>query len=451
MNDITIPGGVRRILDKLTGAGYDAYVVGGCVRDALRGKAPHDWDICTSATPAETKAVFDGEKVIETGIKHGTLTVLIEEEAYEVTTYRIDGNYKDHRHPSKVTFTDRLEEDLARRDFTINAMAYHPDKELIDPFGGQEDLRFYVLRCVGDPDKRFQEDALRMMRAIRFSAQQGYSIEQETEKSIYRNLPLLDAISKERLRDELCKLLIGSYVKRVLLKHRDIIARIIPELCATFGFQQHNPHHIYDVWTHTVNAVDEAKEDLIVRLTMLLHDIGKPACFSKDENGIGHFYGHGAMSAEYAKTILTRLRFDNQTIDTVVNLIECHDAPLTASQRTVRRMLNKLGPDTFAKLLDVHYADVAAQATEYISQRHDEIANIRVIASRELAAKNCISLRDLAVSGKDLLAAGYCPGPGIGRILNEMLQAVIDDPSMNNREVLMQALLENHFEANQTS
>ncbi|MDO4544352.1 MAG: HD domain-containing protein [Clostridia bacterium] len=434
---LQIPQNVKYILEKLNARGFEAYVVGGCVRDAIRKQVPHDWDICTSASPDEMKLVFAEEHLVETGLKHGTLTVVLDGEQYEVTTYRIDGDYSDGRHPDSVTFTRSLVEDLSRRDFTMNAIAFSSSNGFADPFHGADDIRKGIIRCVGNPNQRFHEDALRILRAMRFASVLQFSIEKETAAAMFANAELLKKISAERVRDELCKLLLGQNAGKVLMQFKDVLAVVIPEIAPCFGFQQNNPYHIYDVWEHTVYAVDAAPNDLYVRLTMLFHDLGKPTCYEQDENGIGHFYDHGRASKYIAFAIMRRLRFDKKTVKTVTELVYIHDRLIEPSSKTVRKMLNKYGEEQVGRLLDVRLADIEAQNHSYYTQRCDKIANLRVILARAVEEQNCVSLKDLAVSGKDLIKIGYQPGPQLGNVLKVLLDAVIENPEKNIKEELL--------------
>lgn len=435
-----IPHGAACIIEILKDKGYDAFVVGGCVRDSLLGREPHDWDICTNATPEEVIRWhrFAGAKVLTTGLKHGTVTVIIGNEQYEVTTYRIDGEYTDHRRPDKVTFTTSLEDDLSRRDFTVNAMAYNPAKGLQDPYGGACDLRMGLLRCVGDADQRFKEDALRILRALRFASTYQFDIETATAEAIHRNKDLLKEISAERVRDELCKLLVGSNVKRVLMEYRDVLAVVIHELEQMFGFNQNSPWHCYDVWEHTVCAVAEAKPNTVLRVAALLHDIAKPSCYAEDEAHVGHFHGHPAGSAEMAAVILHRLRFDNDTASRVYKLILNHDTYMEVTGKAVRKMLSKLGEDDFTLFLDLRCADILAQSEKERKARLEKVSNLRRMASDILKSQQALTLRDLKINGDALLSLGMKPGPEIGEILLKLLDAALEDPACNTKERLLE-------------
>lgn len=348
-----MPPGAAHILKTLSAAGFEACLVGGCVRDLLRDVQPHDWDICTSAHPEETEACFAEQRLIETGLKHGTVTVLEGGEPYEITTYRIEGPYSDNRRPDFVRFVPNLEEDLARRDFTMNAIAMDLDGNLCDPFGGEKDINAGLIRCVGEPDLRFREDGLRVMRALRFAAAFDYEIEEQTAQAIHRNRAMLDQVAAERINVELCKLLVGQSVGNILRQYPDVLCQFWPELGALVTLEQNNPWHCFDGWEHTIHTVEAAPVDVVLRLTMLLHDIGKPGCKSTDEQGIDHFYGHPAVSALLANQMLRELKFDNKTRERVVTLVKRHDAQIIPQVQFVRRWLNRLGQETFFQLLEV--------------------------------------------------------------------------------------------------
>ena len=431
-----IPEHISKAIDLLNSSGYEAYLVGGCVRDALLGVEPKDYDITTSALPEQTKAVFRDYHVIETGIKHGTVTAVIDDTPVEITTYRVDQEYLDHRHPENVVFTSSLKEDLARRDFTINAMAYHPKEGLVDCFGGQEDLKTCTIRCVGDPETRFNEDALRILRALRFTSRFDSPIEEKTDNSMRKCAPLLRQISKERIASELNEILCGKGVRRILLEYTDILGIPIPEILPMQGFEQNNPHHIYDVLTHTAVAVESIPPEKDLRLTALLHDIGKPDCYFVGDDGIGHFYGHAKKSEEMAWRILNRLKYDNETKDTVLTLVKYHDLHLEESEKAVKRMLRKIGPDLFRKLILVYKADNMAQSPEY-RDRQEGFDRLSEIADKILSEEQCFSLKDLAVTGRDVIALGYKPGKKIGKILDDLLTKVIDGKLKNEKEELI--------------
>lgn len=432
---LTLPSQVHTALDRLTAAGWEAYVVGGAVRDALRGCAAGDWDITTNAEPAQVERVFAGERLIETGLRHGTVTVLLDGLPLEITTYRVDGDYTDHRRPDAVRFTRSLREDLLRRDFTMNALAYNPRTGLVDACGGAEDIARGVVRCVGEPDRRFQEDGLRILRALRFASVLGFQIAPETASAIHRNRALLQYLAAERVQSELTKLLCGQNVDAVLREFSDVLAVPIPELTPMFGFPQHNPHHDKDVWDHTIAVIESITPEPVLRWAALLHDIGKPSCFSLAEDGIGHFFGHSAQSTSMAESILSRLRFDNASKEQIVRLVRYHDMPITADRKPIKRLLSKHGEDATRQLIELHKADTLGQSAicrhriaifEEVSQMINEI----------LQEESCFTLKDLAVNGHDMMTLGF-QGPTIGRVLQECLDAVLDEQIPNEHEALM--------------
>ena len=432
-----IPSGAGHILQTLAAAGFEAYLVGGCVRDLLRGVRPHDWDICTSARPEETERCFAGRRVIETGWRHGTVTVLEGGVPYEITTYRAEGPYSDSRRPDFVRFISDLEADLARRDFTMNAIALGLDGALRDPFGGEEDIRAGRVRCVGEPVRRFREDGLRVMRALRFAASLGYEIEEKTARAIHDNRAVLRKVAAERIRAELCRLLVGEKAGDVLREYPDVLCQFWPELGPLVTLEQNNPWHCWGGWEHTIRAMDAAPADLTLRLTMLLHDMGKPGCKSTDENGIDHFYGHPAVSARLTDKMLRALKFDNGTRERVVTLVEYHDVQIPCRERSVRKWLGRLGPETFFQLLEVKRADGIGQAREKVKDRLAELEQMKAIAEEIIVQGQCFSLRDLAVNGRDVIAAGVMPGPEVGRILNGLLERVLNGEIQNSREELL--------------
>ncbi len=435
MSVINLPSFVKIAIDTLKNHGYEAYVVGGCVRDSLRGVIPSDWDVCTSATPDATISVFSEYTTIKTGIAHGTVTVMIDNNPIEITTYRIDGEYKDMRHPVNVSFTDSLELDLSRRDFTVNAMAYSPEKGIIDPFNGITDLKNKIIRCVGEADLRFSEDALRILRALRFSSVLSYSIEESTSKSIHNNAELLSKIAVERINTEFTKLICGANAKLVLSDYRDVIATIVPEIKPTFDFHQHTKYHIHDVWHHSLQALDVIRPTPILRLTMLLHDVGKPSCFTRDLNGTGHFYGHPKVSTEMADTVLHRLRYDKKTIESVCKLVKYHDSDIICQEKYILRWLNKLGTDTFMNLLEVKEADNKAQNPEF--SYIEKINEIRALYYSMTNKPICFSLKHLCITGHDLIDIGITEGHKIGETLNTLLNLVIEEKLPNERDALL--------------
>lgn len=433
-----IPVGAQAIISALEDAGFEAFVVGGCVRDSLLGRQPHDWDICTSARPNAVLNVFKEQRIVPTGLQHGTLTVFSTNFLpYEVTTYRIDGDYSDHRRPDSVEFTTDLVEDLARRDFTVNAMAYNKKTGVIDPFGGMDDLRSGLIRCVGNPNDRFNEDALRILRALRFSAIYGFSIEPETAASIHDNRELLRRISEERIQSELRRMIAGKNALPVLLAYSDVIATIIPEFKNCIGFDQKNPYHVYTVYEHIMRAMDNYKgDDEIVRLALFLHDIGKPDCFTTDERG-GHFHGHGFISRNKADAILHRLRFDTVTLDAVCELIYHHDATIEPTRKTVRRWLNKLGPEQFLRLLDVRMADIHAHSPGTQASRIERCNALRAYYEELVAEGACFSLKNLVINGRDVMALGVPQGREVGEVLQKCLGAVMEEEVKNDRDELI--------------
>lgn len=434
---INLPEQVRRALARLEDAGHEAFVVGGAVRDYVRGAdTGTDWDITTSALPEETEAVFAGYRVIEAGMKHGTVTVLLDGEPLEITTYRVDGGYSDHRHPDEVRFTRSLREDLRRRDFTMNAMAYSPRTGVVDPFGGQADLAAGVVRCVGEPDRRFQEDALRILRALRFASALGMGIHPDTARAARDNRGLLTSVAAERVRVELTKLLCGADAERVLLEFPDILSVPLPEIGAMVCFDQHNPHHDRDVWAHTAAVTAAIPAQPVLRWAALLHDVGKPPCFSLAEDGVGHFYGHAAESARMADGILRRLRFDTDSREEIVRLIRYHDLPIQPERRPVKRLMNKLGPDTVRRLIELHKADTRGQSA-ICAGRIAEYDAVAAVLDEILNEKECFSLKDLAVNGTDMMALGLA-GRDIGRALNACLTAVMEEKLPNERAALLE-------------
>ena len=429
-----IPEAVKRVLETLETAGYEAWCVGGCVRDSLLGRDPVDWDVTSSARPEAVLALF-GPRAVPTGLPHGTVTVRTEGRPVEVTTFRRDGAYRDHRRPEAVSFTDSLEEDLRRRDYTVNAMALSLRGELQDPLGGRADLAAGVLRCVGEPDRRFGEDALRILRGLRFAAVLGFSLHPDTADSIHRSRELLREIAAERIWAELSALLTGPWAVPVLREYPDVLGVFWPEILSMVGFDQRNCHHCYDVWEHTLHAMESASPELILRLTMLLHDIGKPVCFTVDRQGSGHFYGHPAAGAQIADRMLRRLRADRATREAVVRLIQWHDRDIPRTRQGIGRAVRLLGETDLRRLLAVKRADNLAQAPAYQGMQM-EIRRAETILEELMAENACLSLRQLAVDGRDLIALGL-RGRQIGAALDAALQAVIDGDLPNEREALL--------------
>ena len=431
-----LPPQVNQALEMLTAAGYEAYLVGGAVRDYVRdNRRGKDWDITTNAMPEEVEQVFSGFRLIETGLKHGTVTVVIDREPLEITTYRIDGSYSDHRRPDSVRFTRNLKEDLARRDFTMNALAYNPNTGVVDLVGGRADIAANLVRCVGEPDRRFQEDALRILRALRFAAVFDMTVDVETADAIHRNKRLLEKIAVERIQVELTKLLCGVGAARILREFADVIAVVVPEIIPMFGFAQRNPHHDRDVWEHTIAVTASIPAQPVLRWAALLHDIGKPHCFSLDDQGVGHFYGHGARSTDIAETVLRRLRFDNATRERVVLLIKHHDTPLPREEKGIKRLMNRLGVEASWQLLQMHRADTAGQHPD-CAVRYAELDGVGQIMQQIVDAAACFAVKDLAINGSDLLALGF-QGREIGQALQDALNAVIDGAVPNERQALI--------------
>ncbi len=433
---IELPQAVKEVISQINDAGYEAYIVGGCVRDSLLHKEPNDWDITTSATPAQVKAIF--KRTVDTGIQHGTVTVMKQRQGYEVTTYRIDGVYEDARHPKEVVFTPDLKEDLKRRDFTVNAMAYHPKTGLVDLFGGREDLNDRVIRCVGEPRERFSEDALRMMRAVRFAAQLGYKIEEHTFAAIRELAPSIVKVSAERIQTELVKLLLSDHPEQFTdLYHSGLTAFFLPEFDRMMATGQNNPHHCYTVGEHTVHSLSYIRADRSLRLAMLLHDIAKPVTKTTDEKGVDHFWGHPERGGKMAGDILRRLKFDNQTIGMVTGLVAYHDRRIEPTARAMRKAVHQIGEQYFPALFEVRKADVMAQSGYRREEKLAAIEEGLAVYQKIREEEQCVSLKTLAVNGKDLIRAGIAPGPEMGAILERMLQDVIEEPSHNTREYLM--------------
>ncbi len=433
---ILLPEKVNIIIDTILAAGFEAYAVGGCVRDSILGREPDDWDITTSAKPEEIKKLF--QRTIDTGIQHGTVTVLLEKEGFEVTTYRIDGEYEDSRHPKEVTFTSNLREDLRRRDFTINAMAYNDKSGLVDIYGGLNDIEKKVIRCVGDAKERFTEDALRMMRAVRFSAQLGYLIHEDTKAAIKELAPNLQNISAERIQVELVKLATSNHPDYLKIAYETGITKeVFKEFDLCMETPQKNPHHKYSVGEHILHSMNYVEKDKVLRLAMLFHDIGKPKAISVDEKGINHFYGHNEIGANMTKEILRRLRFDNDTIHKVERLVYYHDFRPALNERGIRRFVAKIGKDLFPLYLSVQKADVLAQSEYKQEEKLEKIETARAIFEGVMERGECLSLKELAVTGSDLIACGIKPGKEIGAILDTMLKAVIENPEKNKKEILL--------------
>ncbi len=436
MTQIQLPEKVQFIISRLEQAGYEAYAVGGCVRDSLLGRQPHDWDVTTSAKPTQVKEVF--RHTIDTGIQHGTVTVMLDHEGFEVTTYRIDGEYEDSRHPKEVTFTVDLIEDLRRRDFTINAMAYNDKSGIVDAFGGVEDLENGIIRCVGEAAERFGEDALRILRAVRFSAQLGFSIAEGTKAAATELAPNLKNISAERIQAELVKLLMSAHPDYMRDAYALGITRIVlPELDDAFATEQNHPHHMYNVGEHLMQCLLHTRADKSLRIAALLHDIGKPRTKTTDADGTDHFHGHVEASEQMALDILKRLKFDNDTITKVQKYIKYHDYNAEPNARAVRRAVNKIGTEYFPQVLELRRADTLAQS---IYQQAEKLARIDAIArlySEILEKQQCVSLKTLEITGNDIIALGVPKGKRIGAILGELLDDVLQNPEHNTHDYLM--------------
>lgn len=444
---LRIPDKVNMIIEELIRHGYEAYVVGGCVRDMVLGRDPEDWDITTSATPMEVKKIF--RRTVDTGIQHGTVTVMVDKSHYEVTTYRLDGEYEDSRHPKEVSFTASLAEDLKRRDFTINAMAYNEKEGFIDLFGGMEDIQKGIIRCVGNAGERFDEDALRILRAVRFSAQLDFEIEEETRKALQSKVQKLSCISAERIRVELTKLLVSDHPGRLrTLYETGITGVVLPEFDAMMVTQQKNIHHRYSVGEHTIRAVEavagklednrfDMRNRAILRWTMLLHDIEKPNTISMGENGQNHFYGHQEKGAITAKNILRRLKFDNDTINAVVHLVRWHDYRFTLTPAGMRAAASQIGKDYMELLFEVNRADTSAKNPEHTKEKYKKLSTAMNLYQEIKRKQECVSLKELNINGDELIAIGFRPGRVLGEVLKQLLNSVIEDPALNQKETLL--------------
>ena len=450
---INMPHGARYIIEQLNNNGYEAFIVGGCVRDSMLGKNPNDWDITTSAKPAQVKQIFD--RTVDTGIEHGTVTVLVPKDisqggeyAFEVTTYRIDGVYEDHRRPSEVTFSNNLEEDLKRRDFTINAMAYNDDAGLVDIFGGKYDLDNHIIRCVGNPIERFDEDALRVLRAVRFAGQLGFEIDEATQNAMREKAKFLKEISAERIQVELTKLITSKHPDLLVCAYElGITSYILPEFDMMMNTEQNNINHLYNVGIHTIKVLENLPANAILRYAGLLHDVAKPVCKTTDEANIDHFYGHNVKGEELANVILRRLKLDNNTINTVKKLVLYHDYGFgfsKVSEKNFRRFLAKLGVEYFDDFIAVKKADIAAQSTYNIEEKKSDIELMQAMYQKIIDEKQCLSIKDLALDGKMLIEMGMKPGKQMGETLKLLLEYVMDNPELNTEEELKK-IVNNHF------
>lgn len=435
--NIVLPKNVKTIIKILNTHNYEAFIVGGCVRDSVIGLTPHDWDICTNAKPEEIKKCFENFNTFDSGIKHGTISVVLDGEVFEVTTYRIDGTYSDNRRPDSVTFTSDITQDLARRDFTINAMAYNEKRGLIDPYGGRNDLSDKIIKCVGNPDFRFNEDALRIIRALRFASVYNFEIDDETAKSIHKNADLLNNIAVERISVELNKLLSGNGAEKILNNYRDVIAVFIPEIKPMFDYNQHTKHHNRDLWHHTIYAVKSIDNTPLLRMSMLLHDIGKPKACKRDEDGTCHFKGHPKYSAEMAETILRRLKYSNDFIETCITLIKYHDVRFSGSKRQLRHVMSAIEDKNVELLLKIQRADIMAQS-DYKHKEKLEKLDLACQTYKEiLADKDCFTLKQLKINGNDIKNLGLSEGIKIGKILKILLGLVIEDKIENEKSALI--------------
>lgn len=435
--EISVPKYVQDILSGLEARGHEAWCVGGCVRDSLLGRVPADWDVATSARPEEILACFPGLPAVETGRRHGTIGLVTEKGTVEATTFRTDGAYTGHRRPEAVRFAAAIEEDLARRDFTVNAMAWRPDRGLRDPFGGRSDLEAKLLRCVGEPAARFDEDALRILRCLRFAAGLGFAIEAETRQAAHDCRYLIDTLSAERVREELTKLLDGPAVGTVLWENAAVFFAALPELASLEGCAQENPYHCFDCWGHTLHAIASAPAGPVSRWAALLHDCGKPAVKTYGPDGIAHFYGHAKASVELAGGILTRLRFSNREREDILTLVELHGQILPLSEKRLKKLLNRLGPEGLSHLLGLIRADVLAQAPHLTEERLSLLAQAERDAAAIVTRGDCLTLRGLAVRGGDLLALGYEPGKRLGEALGTLLDEVLAGELPNEKPELL--------------
>lgn len=430
-----VPEKAQVIFQLLHIKGFECFLVGGCVRDMIMGIEPHDIDITTNATPDEVKAVFADFHTLDIGIKHGTVTVMNDGEPIEITTYRKESTYSDGRHPDAVSFSKNINDDLSRRDFTSNAIAYSPSAGIVDPFGGMADIENKILRCVGNPTERFKEDSLRILRGLRFASVLGFSIDKATEEAMYSCRELINIVSPERIFTEISKLICGKNAGEIISRYSDILAVALPEIKDMKGFEQHNFHHIYDVLNHTAKVVDSVYPAVDLRFAALFHDCGKPDCFSMDENGVGHFYSHASISGRKAEEALTRLRCDNATKDKVVKLVKIHDTPIEPDSKTVKKKLQKYGEEIFFDLIKLQRADNMGLSPEFL-YRQETYDKLEEIARQVIEENQCFSLKDLAVNGRDMISLGL-KGKDIGTALDELLKAVIEEKCANDKESLM--------------
>lgn len=441
MNQFHLPIQVDYIIRQLKDSGFQAYPVGGCVRDLVMKRKPNDWDIATNALPETIKKIFFANQLIVDYEQHGTISVILDKKKYEITTFRLESSYSDHRHPDQVSFSDSLIADLSRRDFTMNALALDHN-EIIDYFGGLNDIQNKIIRCVGDPVSRFREDALRIMRALRFSSVFSFDIDRTTAKAANSNKLLIKEISSERVSSEFMLIMKGTDVAKVLSDYADIIFTIIPELNQLNGFDQNNPHHIYNIWEHTLCAIQNSPDDLLVRTALLLHDIGKPYCYTEDSSRIGHFYGHPDISASIADEILKRLHFRKNDINQIVQLIRYHDTAILPNRISIKKLLSNIGESNLKKLLLIKSADIHAQSPKYFSANMDNIKKIESVFQQIVQEKSCYSMKQLAINGDDLIKSGIKEGSKLGFILNTLLNLVIEEDLPNRKFDLIQKAIE---------
>lgn len=444
---VWMPEEAKYIINTLTGHGYEAYIVGGCVRDSLLGRTPEDWDITTSATPKQVKALF--RRTVDTGIAHGTVTVMIGKVGFEVTTYRIDGVYVDHRRPKDVTFTASLSEDLRRRDFTMNAMAYNDAEGMIDIFHGMEDLQQGVIRCVGTARERFQEDALRMLRAVRFAAQRDFVIAEDTRQAIREQAESLRAISAERIQAELTKLITSDHPEKLIEAYELGITQVVlPEFDAMMATPQHTEHHCYDVGRHTIEVMKHVDPKPVLRWAALLHDVAKPLCRTTDAEGADHFYGHPAKGKEMAHAVLRRMKLDNETVHRVERLVEWHDFGLQGnlSKRAFRKALHHMGPDLFEDYSRLRRADILGQSGYRREEKLQEWNRMSQMWREIQEDGECLSVKELRIDGKRLMELGIPAGPEMGKVLNDLLEQVLDCPEKNTKEELERLAVQDYLQ-----
>lgn len=436
--EIKLPAHVVTVLEHLENKGHEAYCVGGCVRDALLHRIPSDWDVTTSALPEQIKTCFSSFRTVDTGIQHGTVTVWLQGHPVEITTYRTEGSYSDSRHPDYVRFSSSLQEDLSRRDFTVNALAYHPQRGLVDFFFGQEDLEHSILRCVGDPVLRFSEDALRILRALRFSSVLGFTIETATAQACFTLKELLTRLSRERIREELTRLLCGAQAARILREYRQLLFVILPALAPMDGCEQQHPCHCFDVWEHTLHTVENSPPDAVSRWAALLHDSAKPACKSHSADGIDHFYGHASASAALAQDVLQELRFSTREIQQIISLVRYHNEPLPLPPVRIKKLLGKLGDTLFFQLLSLQRADCLAQAPALLAERARYLEDAHLTAKKLLTTASCLSLKELQITGSDLMSIGFSQDKGLGDTLHWLLEEVLAERLPNQHTVLLE-------------